>query len=96
MLSYGVDTLLDIVTYEELESYENFLKKPGNKREGQIIANYDRFFKIVKDGAIKFGIPLPPVLEPDTIGRTALIYFNTNNEVGSHAFKNPFQRHHHH
>ena len=59
------------------------MKKPGNKREGQPIANYDRFFKIVKEGAIKYDIPLPPVLEPDTIDRTALIYFNTNNEVGS-------------
>ena len=42
LLSMGADALLTKVTNQEMERYEGLLKKVGSKREGQLLANYDR------------------------------------------------------
>ena len=81
LLSLGVDTLLAKVTSLEMEDLAAVLKKPDDKRDGQVVAQYDRFYIAVKDRAVEFGIPLPPLFETDGIDRTALIYFNTDEEV---------------
>jgi hypothetical protein len=86
VLSMGIDALLPKVTELEMETYESILKKPGDKREGQLLANYDRVFKMLKDCALKYEIPLPLLFQQDTIPRTSLTYFNTNREVGSFTF----------
>ena len=82
----GIDALLPKVTELEMETYESILKKPGDKREGQLIANYDRVFSILKERALKYEFPLPLLFQQDTIPRTSLTYFNTNREVGSYTF----------
>ena len=79
----GIDALLPKVTELEMETYEAILKKPGDKREGQLLANFDRVYTILKEGALKYGFPLPLLFQHDNIPRTSLTYFNTNREVGS-------------
>ena len=64
-----------------MEDLAAVLKKPDDKRDGQLVAQYDRFYTAVKDRAVEFGIPLPALFEKDVIDRTALTYFNTDDEV---------------
>ena len=40
-----------------------------------------RVYTIIKEGAMKYKIPLPALFEQDAIDRTTLVYFNTNEEV---------------
>ena len=85
LLSLGIDVLLPKVSNPEMEALDSVLKTPGDKREGQVLANYDRVYQHIRDKAMEYDIPLPPLFEKDSIDRTALTYFNTNKEVG-HLF----------
>jgi hypothetical protein len=80
MLSLGVQTLLPKVTYEEMEELEGFLRKPGDRREGQLLANYDRVYKEIKIGIEEFALPLPRLFQMDYIDRTSATFFNTSTE----------------
>ena len=82
----GIETLLPKVTNAEMEVLDSVLKRPGDKREGQLLANYDRVYMFMKDVAITHNIPLPPLFEKDDIDRTCMIYFNTNQEVCTFSF----------
>ena len=42
ILAWGVDTVLPVVKPAEIAEYTGILKKPGDKREAQVIKNYDR------------------------------------------------------
>ena len=64
-----------------MEALDSVLKTPGDKREGQVIANYDRVYMHVREKALEHNIPLPILLEKDDIDRAALIHFNTDQEV---------------
>ena len=77
----GIETLLPKVTNAEMEELDSVLKKPGDKREGQVLANFDRVYMYMKDMAITNNIPLPDLFKKDDIDRTCMIYFNTNQEV---------------
>ena len=83
LLSMGIDMLLPKVTNQEMEALDTVLKTPGDKREGQVIANFDRMYQHIKDKAQELNIPLPLLFESDSINRTALIYFNTDKEVSA-------------
>ena len=77
----GIECLLPKVTNNEMEVLAPVLKKPGDKREGQLLANYDRVYMHIRDMAIEHNITLPPLFEADDIDRTCMIYFNTDEEV---------------
>ena len=83
----GIETLLAKVTNREMEVLDSVLKKPGDKREGQLLANYDRVYMYIKDLAMEHNIPLPPLFETDDIDRESLIYFNSNKEVSTQGNK---------
>ena len=70
---------------EEMEQLSVVLKKPKDKRgEGQILANYDRVFRMVDSKAEEYRIEKPPLLgNAEGVDRKALVYFNTNQEVNT-------------
>ena len=79
----GLETLLPKVTNAEMEVLNSVLKKSGDKRECQLLANYDRVYMYLRDMAITYNIPLPDLFEKDGIDRTCMIYFNSNQEVST-------------
>ena len=42
IMAWGVDSVLPVVKPTEINDYTGILKKSGDKREAQIIKNYDR------------------------------------------------------
>ena len=76
-----METCVPPVSKEELESVSHLLNKPGDKREGQVIASYDRIYSVMKEKIVEHGFRTPIVFESDEIDRRSSTYFNTNSEV---------------
>ena len=69
------------VTPKEMDEFNPILKNPGSKREGQVLAGYDRVYGVLKAAVHKFGFKTPAVFESSGVDRRSSIYFNTNKEV---------------
>ena len=80
-MSIGVATVLPKVTQDEMEELAGVLKKAGDKREGQILANYDRVYKTISAAITEYDLQKPVLFQSVEIDRTSAIYFNTNQEV---------------
>ena len=84
LFSLGVDCILPRCSDTELNDLEDVLKKPRDRREGQVIIGYDRLFTALKNICERLSLRTPPLLKSETIDRMSLTYFNTNREVFSH------------
>ena len=80
-MKLALETCVPAVTKEEMGDISHVLKIPGDKREGQVIASYDRFYKAIKGAAEEYGFPVPAAFQLDQIDRRSSTYFNTNMEV---------------
>ena len=80
-MSIGVANVLPKVTKDEMEELAGVLKKAGDKREGQILANYDRVFKTISAAIKEHDLQRPILFQSNEIDRTSAIYFNTNQEA---------------
>ena len=85
VLSWGVDAVLPKVTPTEVAGLDDVLLKKKDRREGQLIRNYDRMFRKCREAIIKYKLEAPPLFLCDVIDRTSMIYFNSNTEVFSSA-----------
>ena len=81
LLSWGVETILPRVSSAEVAQLEGVLKMKGDRREGQIIKNYDRMTEKCQEASEKYKLKPPPLFETPGIDRTSLIYFNNDPEV---------------
>ena len=77
----GVATVLPRVTDDEMTDFDGLLKTPGDRREGQLVANYDRVYKTLEAAIEAHSLPKPIMFQSETINRTSLLYFNTDEEV---------------
>ena len=77
----GLDALLPRITQAQLADISDVLNNPKDKREGQIILQYDNIFKACQDAITRFNLDAPPLFNSGDIDRTALIYFNHQQEV---------------
>ena len=77
----GVATVLPRVTDAEMADFEGLLKIPRDRREGQLVANYDRVYETVESAIDTYALPKPIMFHSETINRTALLYFNTDEKV---------------
>ena len=76
-----MDTCVPAVTKEEMGDISHVLKIPGDKREGQVIASFDRVYRAIKGAIEEHGFRAPAAFSSDHIDRRSITYFNTNMEV---------------
>ena len=81
LLQIALEISLPRVTETEMETLAGHLKKPRDKREGQILAIFDRLFKLLEEGITTHGLRRPLLFEGEGIDRRCLTAFNTNIEV---------------
>jgi hypothetical protein len=81
LLSMGLDAFLPRITQVQLTDISDVLANPKDKRQGQIILQYDIIFKACQDAITRFSLDTPPRFSSGDIDRTALIYFNHPQEV---------------
>ena len=81
-MQLAVQTCVPACTPEEMERVDPVLRVPGDKREGQLIVNFDRVFMAVENAIEEYGLERPDLFKADGIDRRSMTYFNTNNEVG--------------
>ena len=77
----GANAILSKVTDDEMVDLDCVLKRSGDRREGQILANYDRVFKILNCVCDDLELVKPPLMMKNCVDRRSLIYFNTGEEV---------------
>ena len=82
MLSIGVDNNLKKASDDEIEEIRDVLKKPHIRRQGQVIVTYDRVYRALDKAFDDHSDQKPILFQSETIDRTSLIYFNTDQEVG--------------
>ena len=80
-MKLALETCVPPVTNAEMEDISHLLKIPGDKREGQVIASYDRVYTALKRAGVQHGFPVPSVFEPEHIDRRSSTYFNSSSEV---------------
>ena len=81
-MAIAVKCCIPKVTDQEMENFSEELKIPGERREGQLLANYDRLFIILREKIVQYDLDVPILFKNnDAINRLALTYFNTNREV---------------
>ena len=66
---------------EEVAALEGVLKRQKDRKEAQIIANYDRVYAIIDSAIEKYSLERPLLFQTETDRRTSLTFFNTNEEV---------------
>ena len=66
-----------------MEDLAEDLKKPGDKRDGQVLAIYDRVFQLIKRKIEEFDLKVPVLFQSEEVNRLALTYFNGNREVNN-------------
>ena len=82
MMKMTVDLCIPKVTPEEMEYFAGDLKVPGDRREGQLLAVYDRVYIYLKSEMEKcVGLELPLLFRGNEVDRLALTYFNMDTEV---------------
>ena len=72
----GLATMLDPITDEQLAVYEGLLRVDGDPRDGQVLLNYDRVHKEVKDANDLYNLEKPLLYQASAIDRTALTIYN--------------------
>ena len=82
--SLGVAAILPVVPsdYTKSEEMEDILATPGDKREAQLLFQYDNIVTALKEKIFEFGLDAPPMFLSDQIDRTALTFLNKKHEVG--------------
>ena len=81
LLGLGLNTMFDKITDEQLETYEGILKVDGDPREGQVLLNFDRVFRVLKEAIEEHNFEEPLLFENSApIDRSSLTFFN-NREV---------------
>ena len=80
-MKLALEACVPPVTKAEMENISHTLKIPGDKREGQVIASYDRVYSALKEANQLYGFRVPAVFEEEHIDRRSSVYFNSNNEV---------------
>ena len=68
-------------SYYESEEMEDVLAKAGDKREGQLLYQYDNIYLTCKKMISKYGLEAPPLFLFDGIDRRALVQLNNKIEV---------------
>ena len=68
-------------SYYESEELEDVLAKSGDKREGQLLFQYDNIYLTCKKMISKHGLDTPPLFLFDGIDRRALVELNKKIEV---------------
>ena len=69
-------------SYTLSEEMEDVLGTPGDKREAQLLYQYDNIVIALKEKITEYDLEAPPIFLGDGIDRTALIYFNKKEQVG--------------
>ena len=87
LFSLGVECILPRCSDTELADLEEVLKRPRDRREGQVISGYDRLFLALRNVCDRLSLKMPPLLRSETIDRTSLTYFNTDHEVSDYFGK---------
>ena len=87
LLGLGVSSVMTEINDEALNDLAGFLKKPNDSRQGQLLFNYDNFYKYIQKMLVKFNIDPPLLFLNQEIDRTALVYYNTNKKVNKHLAK---------
>ena len=72
---------LNKVTQSEIEEYCEVLKTRGDRREAQVIFDFDNLFLALKVMIGKYELENPLLFNTEGIDRMALVYFNTDQEV---------------
>ena len=73
--------MLKKATSQEIAAYNGELRKENDEREGQVLADYDRFYKMLKEKVLECNLELPPLFRLDFIDHGALNRQNRNEEV---------------
>ena len=83
LYSLGVAAILPVVppSYTMSDEMQEILVTRGDKREGQLLYQFDNVIKALKEKIVEYGLETPLALLGDGIDRTALIFFNKNQEV---------------
>ena len=83
LYSLGVAAILPVVpsSYTMSDEMEEILATRGDKREAQLLFQYDNIVSALKEKAAEYGLVAPPALRGDGIDRTALTFFNNKEEV---------------
>ena len=81
ILAIGETSVLPEVLDEEVAALEGVLKRQKDRKEAQIIANYDRVYAIIDSAIEKYSLERPLLFQTETERRTSLTFFNTNEEV---------------
>ena len=81
LLAIGETSVLPEVLDEEVAALEGVLKRQKDRKEAQIIANYDRVYAIIDSAIEKYSLERPLLFQTETERRTSLTFFNTNEEV---------------
>ena len=75
-------------SYYESEELEDVLAKPGDKREGQLLYQYDNIYLTCKKMISEYDLDAPPLFLFDGIDRRALVKLNKKIEVSLIIFSN--------
>ena len=81
VMHVAVELCIPTVSDKEMQDLYDELKQPGDKRDGQVLAIYDRVFELIKMKIEEFDLRVPVLFQSDEINRLALTYFNANREV---------------
>ena len=80
-MQIALQICLPRVTEVEMEDLAGHLKKAQDKREGQILAIFDRLFMFLKEEIAMYNLREPLVFLSEGIDRRCLTAFNSNEEV---------------
>ena len=83
LMYVAVEYCIPKVSEKEMEDLAEDLKKPGDKRDGQVLAIYDRVFQLIKRKIEEFDLKVPVLFQSEEVNRLALTYFNGNREVNN-------------
>ena len=83
LYSLGVAAILPLVppSYTMSEEMEDVLRVPGDKREAQLLYQYDNIFLTCKRMISQHNLAAPPLFLSDGIDRTALVFLNKKQQV---------------
>ena len=82
LFAMGVRSILPIVTDEEVQDLSEVLKKPGDRREAQVVECYRRLFYDCLEKIENFNLKKPKLLASGIVDYSSLTYFNTDQQVG--------------
>ena len=82
LFAMGIRCILPIVTDEEVQELSEVLKKPGDRREAQVMECYRRLFYDCLEKIDTFELKKPKLFTSGIVDYSSLTYFNTDQQVG--------------